>query len=402
MKAIILNHYNQNNGDRAVLEATLYSLKSRGVKDITVSVYNVEEFKKQTHIDGINLKAIPWGVKYNNKAQKLITRMIFKNFNPQNIKTMSTLLYNKEFIDEVSNADIVLISGGHHLTDIVGDIPFYRIAYEMAYPVAINKKTILLPQSIGPFKNETTNKVDLLKFILDKASFIAYRDENSIKYMEKIKVNNNNKAKLPDMVYTLEPYLSEKTLNDISDKSIGVALYGNYTGSDARSRIERYLDNLQVALDTFIQDGYKINFIPMEIKGVSADDRLLMEYITRKSKYKDKYDILEPSKDDVLEIIKKFSLNKFNIGYKTHSVVFSLVQHKPIIGVAYHQKSIDFMKDYGLEAYAVWDEEATSSNLCRIAKNIEKNEINIIDIEKKNAKLLSDKLYNFIDTKIMM
>jgi polysaccharide pyruvyl transferase WcaK-like protein len=390
-KLMVISHYNLNNGDRAVLEGTLQILKDNGVKKVNLSVVDKDSFK--TSIKDIEVTAVPWGIKFSSKLGKKIFTKLLSGLSFENVKKYAGMIYNRDYLKAVEESDIVLVSGGHHLTDIVGDEAFYRLSFDMLYPLIIGKKLVLLPQTIGPFKNPNSNKVRILKFILEKAEYTAVRDNNSIEFIKSNKITPEKVEIMPDMVFGLYKVLMDNKEEKLPN-SIGIALYGNYSGKDAPERVRKYLDELIGAIDD-IDSKWKINFLPMEVKGTPGDDRKLITYIKEKVKDQSKINVLE-EEGNIVSTIRNFSKNELIIAYKTHSVLFSLLQHIPVVAVAYHQKSIDFMQMYELKEYSIWDKDVTSDRLKNLIYSVEEGRDQIINKEEILTKEMYNTLKNFI------
>ena len=61
------------------------------------------------------------------------------------------------------------------------------------------------------------------------------------------------------------------------------------------------------------------------------------------------------------------------IAYKTHSTIFFMINETPLVAVAYHPKSIEFMEKIGIEHYAIRDEEASSDKLIELVDKLVEN-----------------------------
>lgn len=62
---------------------------------------------------------------------------------------------------------------------------------------------------------------------------------------------------------------------------------------------------------------------------------------------------------------------KVFVGHKTHSTIFALATGTPVIALAYHPKTIEFLKQFGLEKNAIDDKYLSTENLCNIFENME-------------------------------
>ena len=65
-----------------------------------------------------------------------------------------------------------------------------------------------------------------------------------------------------------------------------------------------------------------------------------------------------------------FEIKRYFIGHKTHSVIFALAAGTPLIGIAYHVKTIEFMTQFGVEKFAIEDKVLTEEKLILSFENL--------------------------------
>ena len=100
----------------------------------------------------------------------------------------------------------------------------------------------------------------------------------------------------------------------------------------------------------------------MELKSTFTDDRVLLNQIFDKIENKNRCFIHD--KDyDTEDHLEKVSHCKYFVGHKTHSIIFALTVGTPLISLAYHPKSTDFMSQFNLERFSIPDSELTISKL---------------------------------------
>ena len=390
-KILIAAHYNLNNGDRAVLEATIQQLIKKGETDIVVSA-----FAPQQLVDK-RFKTVSWAI--NSDLKKKIFSLIVKLKLTFLLKYCYKLLVEKEYLNEVKNADIIFMSGGHHLTDILGRKTFFSLAIQFLVPIYMNKSVYLLPQSIGPINENNKDAFKTLKYILNNVSSIAYRDKSSKKFLDKNNITKNCEY-VPDIVYSIK--CNEKNIKN--NKSVGIALYCNYV-KEKKELFDNVIMNLKQTISYLLKNGYEVSIIPMEVKDTSADDRKVANNIINSidEKLRKKVYILEPKDDNILSTVSLFANKDFILAYKTHSVVFSIVNHTPVIAIAYHPKSIEFMETIGLEKYAILDKNATLKNLTELINDITNNSKTIINKEisglNNNINIIDDYLNRLLEIK---
>jgi polysaccharide pyruvyl transferase WcaK-like protein len=89
------------------------------------------------------------------------------------------------------------------------------------------------------------------------------------------------------------------------------------------------------------------------------------------------------NKKENCEIIEGFpgTLNHINavsqckmfVGHKTHSQIFSLLAATPLLAIAYHKKTEDFMAQFNLEKYCITDEQISTEKLIELFDKINNN-----------------------------
>lgn len=362
MKNIFLAaHYNLNNGDRAVLEATISQLTELKDTNIIVSAHSPELLNDN------KFKTVGWPLK--NRLSKKIFSLLIKTHKMSLLKYLYKFLVDKEYLNAMKKSDVVLISGGHHLTDILGEYTFYLLAINFLIPIYCKKKIYLLPQSIGPIKEENKYVNEDLTFILNNVEHIAYRDKVSKDLIDKKGIVTTNEY-IPDIVYALK---NEKLVNE--EKTIGIALYCNYT-SEKQTLINFVLDNLTKTIKWLLSENYKVKVIPMEVKDSNSDDRVVANQLIGRVKgaeNSNNFSIEEPKDNNIKSIVELFSNKDIILAYKTHSVVFSLINTVPVVAIAYHPKSIEFMDSVGLKEYAVEDRKADFDTLKEMIIDIQNN-----------------------------
>jgi polysaccharide pyruvyl transferase WcaK-like protein len=68
--------------------------------------------------------------------------------------------------------------------------------------------------------------------------------------------------------------------------------------------------------------------------------------------------------------INAVSQCKMFVGHKTHSQIFSLLAATPLLAIAYHKKTEDFMTQYGLEKYCITDAQISTEKLIELFDEI--------------------------------
>ena len=391
MNIFIAGHYNLNNGDRAVLEATLKVLDEECPDArIVVSAYAPEKIKAEGRY-----KCIGWPIKDSTNMSRLY-QSLCKFIDPHIAGRIVASFLKKNYVEELKKADIVLFSGGHHFTDILGKSTYFKLLSNLIFPIMYNKKVILLPQSIGPTNDKRILNIN--SRTLNKVNYIAFRDSSSKGYIEENHISAPA-SYVPDIVYCL-PALHKKHNMPDDTLRVGVALYCNYPA--AKKQLFDYvacelIKTLQLLID---KRNARISIIPMEIKGTKSDDRVFASRIIDgvDAKFRENITICEAESDKITDTVSLFGENDIILAFKTHSVVFSAISHVPLIAIAYHPKSIEFMNEMSLAEYAINDKDIEAERLYMMIDEALNNSETIVSKEIKAVSKNIKDIRDFIKT----
>ena len=379
MKFFIGAHYNLNNGDRALLEATIQALTSNYPGcEITVSAL------EPSILEDSRFKVVGWPFGSGIK-EKVFLRLAKFNCCRKLFRKNYSLLVDKEYYKELQSADIILMSGGHHLTDILGKLIYYRLASNFIPAVQSGKKVVLLPQSIGPASD--TSIRESIRYILEKANVVAYRDKSSKSFIDDLKCVCSPKL-VPDLVYNLEITPIQR-----DNKEVGIALYHGYNKQKAEKILPVTMKGLERLIDDLLSKGYSVKIIQMDV----GDDIFYQNLFNsvRNNEKQNKFTFCK-TKDNIVESVQEFSNLDFVLAYKTHATIFSMICNTPLVAIAYHPKSIDFMESVGLKDYAINDVDANFENLSILIKNVIDNADMIIEQEKMGIENNRKEIQQFI------
>ncbi len=159
---------------------------------------------------------------------------------------------------------------------------------------------------------------------------------------------------------------------------MGVAVYVHTRANQLKEHEEhrRYFASL---IDHAIKAGYKVRFFPMELQGT---DRHCIEAVINSVDKKENCEIVEgfPGTSDHINAVAQC---KMFVGHKTHSQIFSLVAATPLLAIAYHKKTEDFMAQFGLEKYCIADAHLSAEKLIKLFDEVNNNLDSINQKEQK-------------------
>ena len=384
MNVLITNQWATNIGDRAVLYCLIRELLRNGVKNITVSTSNPYYWRKCNFFPDVTVRFIQFGWSVCSRKPKpercvdkvirhtrgelykklwfpLVRRSLLSGRCPWYIRFLCT----KEYWQALGRADLVIGTGGHRITTLHIKDAVFSATFDMAVALLRKKRLILWSQTIGPLEFERTANRKLMHKILLNASRILIRDENSEDELRAMKVPLDRVSKTRDTVFALFDLVRPGKPSN-QDRILGISVYTEIKRNPEEKKA--YLASFSKVVDYAAKRGYRVLFFPMQLEG---NDMPCIKDIIKGSKHKEVCSIAEFS--EIPERIKQVAECQIFIGHKTHSIVFALTTATPVVAVAYHKKSIDFMNQFRLGEYCIPDAYLSGDKLIEVFAKIESN-----------------------------
>jgi polysaccharide pyruvyl transferase WcaK-like protein len=386
MNVLVINQCSTNKGDRAVLFFVLRELVRNGVDQITVSASNPEYWQDKPDFPDVAVRVIPWGWdisrtkgvgllgKVIHRARKLILprrihfplvrNALIAGKHPWYLR----FIVNRQYLEAVEQADFVLSTGGHHITTMFRQDAVTPQIFDMAVALLYGKPLVLWSQSIGPFDFRSAKSKLMVQKILSVAEQIFIRDEASADQIREMGVSLERVSRTFESVFGLCDVVKSRARPSERSPVMGVAVYV-YVRANRLKEHENYIRCFAPLIDHAIEAGYKVRFFPMELGGT---DRACIEVVINSAGKKENCEILEgfPGTSEHLDAVARC---RMFVGHKTHSQVFSLVAATPLLAVAYHKKTEDFMAQFGLEKYCVDDAQISAEKLIEMFDEINNN-----------------------------
>jgi polysaccharide pyruvyl transferase WcaK-like protein len=322
---------------------------------------------------------VPWGqyndsqrinplvVRAANKFRRKYAFPILKYLLEKKFLQGSRIFSTRKFADVLFGADIVIGTGGHHIQTRFTPESLSPLTYDMALTVLARKPLILWSQTIGPLDFSADNNKVFIRNIINAASEVYLRDKNSIAELRKIDTRLDHVKETYDSVIGLNDAIPAcKPINE-RDRIIGISVYS--AESRVSDTFQQYVSSLAGFINFAVDSGYRIRFFPMEMIGAVADDRLCINEVLNLVGRRGACEVV--TKDlDTIEHLKEVAKCSVFVGHKTHSQIFALTVGTPLIALAYHEKTVDFMTQYDLQANCVLDSELTAERLTNVFQSI--------------------------------
>ncbi|WP_139903839.1 polysaccharide pyruvyl transferase family protein [Clostridium thermarum] len=351
MRNILLMGYSLNSGNKGVNALT------RGTVDALLDKYE----------DNIKITMFSYTVKekcineYFHKERKYLIDEY-----PAGLKTLVKGFLGKGnftgkfFREKIEEADLVLdISEGDSFSDIYGLKRFVLHSILKLYTLHLKKGLILMPQTIGPFKNPIVKKV--AANIIRRSQKVYTRDKISYNIVtDSLKVSSQNLKCSPDMAFYMEPVLPMKVKDlfyqgekNLIGVNISALLYnGGYNKSnmfslktDYKELIDDFLAHILTKTDANVILVPHVLDKDIEIE----DDFRLCEKIYEeiKEKYRGRVRTLDKfyAENELKGIISQCD---FFVGSRMHACIAAISTTVPTMPIAYSRKFAGIWEDLGL------------------------------------------------------
>lgn len=409
MKILLFNQYAGNKGDRAVLFATCRMIRNifPGAV-IVVSTSSPELYAGYSYYKDNEIKFIPsawdyervnahkWYWKSLNKVKKYTFTILRETYLRNFCKWITRFLVNPQFRLAVLDSDRIISVGGHHYctllsTDLVSGINFDAMAI-----LHQNKTFTCFSQTFGPFKYNNPHNRQITLAILNSCKLYP-RELESKNQLLYLGVKQENISMTYETVIGLNSLFPEYKLPSTRAKRVGIAIYCTQKRNNEDDK--NYVDSLSALCSHIILKGYEIVFFPMEIKGTLPDDRPYIQRIIEHTITPSRCTVIDEDLETANHLMQVSECQIF-IGHKTHSAIFALATGTPLLAIAYHPKTIEFMKQYNLESNVIDDKSISGNQLeiifDNIAANIDSIGLQQYNISKKYTQSIRESLSNIL------
>lgn len=385
MKVLIQGNWATNKGDRAIIVFLIRELGKIGIYDITVSTTDPSLWEGSADALG-KVRFVPfgWYVFRDSKRYGFGARLLHKVYNLYMEKlafplVRSSLLNNKKvpnlpginarYMQALKEADRIINTGGHHITSLRSQDAVFQVTFDLAVAAATGKPYTLWSQSIGPLVFKKSKNEAMFKKLLQNAKDIFIRDQSSSTCLKSLNIGMKNVRSTYDSVFGLYDVCRPLSPEN-REKVLGISVFTGLASSASKGR-KAFPELIRHAASK----GYRITFFKME--HYEEETNFIREIIASSGTAGicNIVDFDVP----VIEHIQRLSQCKMFIGHKTHSTVFSLMSYTPVLSIAYHPKSLDFMRTYGLEQYCIKDEELTADKLCKAFDDLASDLLPVFD-----------------------
>jgi polysaccharide pyruvyl transferase WcaK-like protein len=386
----ISNFYGtRNKGDELMLRGLIGELRNIGAARISVStLYNKEidsgKFKDITFVD--SLSTIETGIK--SSALTLIAYVLIR----MKLTKLFRILIRLKNLDSdmtfqsINNSDICITAGGPFLNEnkrsLFGFIVYPTLNFivpftELVYAKGIGKPYGIIGQSASEISFRISKKE--FNFVLKHAKFVAFRDSDSKKKVDKSLGVDHQIYVIPDLalsnkLWDLE-FSENKRLNKlmINMRRLDTSMIDFMKRSklEINSEID-YINYFVKLVDNINKKNSSLDFL--FFTQAIEDDRIIAERLVSLSNLDSSNSVIIDDGISTQTALDLMSECMFGITTRYHSMIIAIILNIPFRFISYSEKVSSAIKDYGLQNFEISEKNSTFS---------ESNFIECIDLEKE-------------------
>lgn len=389
MKVVLIHCYSDRNaGDLGIMLATVSLLRQTipGVSISAISTFEEKDpFYKQEHnelhkkVDALfpailgrafgreGLKRSVF-VKLLVDLPKLFLLLFGGKLLPRNLCRFLLGRKHRDTFDEIVGADLVISKGGSFLCSTkgaAGTMRFLRILSTLSLASAINDKTVIWGQSLGPVEGFVGRL--LFNQVLARCALVIVRETNCLSAYPYIVVNSGKLVQGRDLAFNLDTScVIEQFVPASGEVRIGITIkrFGSAQIDEHFSKaLKQYVEHCVRELNA------KVLLIPH----VTIDDD------PRKSR--EFYDSLPVDVRAHVSLLEKtYSINELLaiygsltliVGTRLHSTIFAMAAGTPAINIGYHgTKSIGVYSAMELGDFVIEGADISTEKIVELSTRI--------------------------------
>lgn len=281
----------------------------------------------------------------------------------------NTIISKNRCLDHIVTSDIIAsVAGGDSLSDIYGLKRFLYVSLPQLLVLFLQKKLVLLPQTLGPFRG-MISKI-LVKYIFNGSQAIYSRDFSGMQERKSCLVPKIDSEKIRfcyDVGFVLDSIKSERIhlddfFEDVNRRSplvglniSGLLFVGGYKQNNMFGLKINYGEFIYELIKFLIEKKKLTVLLIPHVFGSMENvesDAVVCErmYSQLKNRFKEKLFLVRGYYDQN-EIKYIIGLCDFFIGSRMHACIAALSQNIPAVAIAYSKKFYGVFETIGVERF---------------------------------------------------
>jgi len=253
----------------------------------------------------------------------------------------------------LKGVELLLVAGSQQLNDIYGvwGFPFTLYKWTQLARFAGTKVAIL---SVGAGPIDAPLSRFFIRRVLNRVCYRSYRDAISSRLVESLGIKGAHPV-FPDLVYSLQLPAPKPFSGNGSRVVVGtnpVPFYdGRYWRTSDPVRYQEYVRKFAKFCEWLDQSGHSVLLFPTQVR---ADVLTINDIRQSLNGSRHSPNLLAGRPIQTLEdLVSEISRTDLVIANRYHGILISLMMNKPVLGVAYHEKSRALLAQVGQGDYVL-------------------------------------------------
>ncbi len=294
------------------------------------------------------------------------------------VRSTGAVLAEPRFLLEsyrrLKGVELLLVAGSQQLNDGYGGA--WGFPYTLYKWTLLSKctgtKVAILSVGAGPV-NSPLSKF-FLRRVLNRVSYRSYRDAISGRLMQSMGIKGSHPV-FPDLVYSLQLPPSISPPADSGRVVVGtnpVPFFdGRYWPTPDPVRYQEYVQKFAKFAEWLDKSGHCVLFFPTQIR---ADALTISDICQAMNGSASSPTLLVGRPMQNLEdLVSEISRADLVVANRYHGILISLMMNKPVLGVAYHEKSRALLAQAGQGEYVLNIADFTAEDLIERFSALEAN-----------------------------
>ena len=274
----------------------------------------------------------------------------------------------------LKNVELLLIAGSQQLSDSYGGAwGFPLTLYKWSLLASLTgSKVAILSVGAGPIKSPLSKF--FFRGVLRRASYRSYRDTISSSLVARMGVRGDHPV-YPDLVYSLQLPRVEHSSRPTGHVIVGtnpVPFFdGRYWPEANDALYKDYVNKIASFARWLADSGHGILFFPTQAR---ADALTIVDIRQAMNAAGNSASVLSsPPVNNLSDLVSAISRTDLVVANRYHGILISLALGKPVIGIAYHEKSRALLEQVGQGAYVVDSANFEAGDLIARLQSLEAN-----------------------------
>ncbi len=253
----------------------------------------------------------------------------------------------------LKGVELLLVAGSHPLNDIYGPWAFPLTLFKWTALSRLTRtKFVLLSVGGGPLSSPTSRF--LIRRVLHWCSYRSYRDAITKELVESLGVKGGNPV-YPDLVFSLQIPVPRNVSPKGKEAVVGinpVPFYDvRYWAKSIPARYNDYVEKFAQFTNWLDENGFSTLFFPTQLR---ADVLTIKDIQTKLKSNGRSPNLLECGPiEGINELVNEIVRADVVVANRYHGILISLLLNRPVVGIAYHEKTRALLEQVGQGNYVL-------------------------------------------------